>query len=185
MLANIFSASYDSTTGQVKVVLPNTSINGYKNTVNQYQTANTISVPIAGGLVSLDVQSPAQMQITGYQSTLIDENYTINEGEFTSYSTGWYASTRNSGVEIQEAQTANIENMMMGQSTNAVMLDILTYLIALYTWATTHTHSGVQTGSGISGITVQNVPNDSDITTDQTYITANHNLAITGTYEPK
>ena len=75
--------------------------------------------------------------------------------------------------------------MMMGQSTNAVMLDILTYLIALYTWATTHTHSGVQTGGGISGITVQTVPDDSGIVTDQTYIEGNENLAITGTYEPK
>jgi hypothetical protein len=179
------SASYNSSTGQVEVIIPNSTINGYSNTVFQFQTANTISVPNAGGLVDLDVQAPSQMQITGYQSTLIDDNYTISSGEFTSYSDSWYVSTRNAGVEIQQAQTANIENMMMGQSTNAVMLDILTYLIALYTWATTHTHSGVQTGGGISGVTVQVVPDDSDIVTDQTYIEGNENLAITGTYEPK
>ncbi len=192
MLANITSASYNATTGQINVLMPNTTINGYHNTVLQYQTANTLSVPIAGMLVDLDVQAPTQMQITGYNNAIVDTNYTITSGEFTSYSTNWYASTRISGVEIQQAHTANKENMMMGQSSNQVISDILALLINICGYLTTHTHkaglyvapSGGGPVTGTSGTPVQTTPDDSDVVSDKTYIDGNKNLAITGTYTP-
>ena len=185
MLANMESASYDATTGQVNIIMKNTTINGYQNTVNQYQDANTLSVPLPGNIVNLDMQAKTQMQVTGYQSTIIDENYTILPGEFTSYSPNWYVSTRVAGVEVQEANTANKENLMAGQSTNGVLSDIMQLLVDIVNYLETHTHSGVTTGSGSSGTPVEIPPDGSSVVSDQSYIGADHNLFITGTYEPK
>jgi hypothetical protein len=194
MLANITSAAYDPITGRVIVNIPNSTMNGYQNQVEQYQSPNTLSVPVAGMLVDLDVQAATQMQITGYNNSIIDTFYTIAAGEFTSYSPNWYHSTRIAGGEIQQANSANIENWMMGQSTNAVLLDIMAlevaiinYLAGLVTYLETHVHSGVQGGSGNTAVPTTNpatVPSDSTVVSDQTYIGGNENLALTGIYTP-
>ena len=188
MLANISNAAYNPTTGTIQITLPNSTINGYLNQVQQYQSPNTLSVPIPGMLVDLDVQAPTQMQVTGYNNSIIDTNYTIAQGEFTSYSRSWYGSTRNSGVEIQEAQTPNKENMMMGQSTNSVLLDIMNLLVNIISYLGTHTHSAGSYATnvpvtGISGTPTQTVPDDGTVVQDQSYIQANKNLAITGVYK--
>lgn len=185
MIANIVSAEYDNATGAVNVVMNNTTVNGYSNTVLSYQTANTLSVPLEGNLVNLDIQAPTQLQMVGVNSRITDIEYTIAPGEFTSYSTGWYLSTRNAGIEAQEANTPNKENLMAGQSTNAVLNDMLNIIIEIITYLGTHTHSAVQTGTDVSGTVVVPPPVDTEIIADQTYISANHNLLITGTYEPK
>lgn len=187
MLANMSSSFYNSDTGNIVVEMPNTTINGYSNSVGQYQTANTLSVPLPGNLVSLNVQCPTQMQVIGYQNSIIDNNYSIVPGEFTSYSTSWYASTRNSGIEIQEANTAHKENQVMGQSTNAVLLDIMNLLVEVVTYLGTHVHTGVMTGGSNTGTVFGSptIPDDSEVISDQTYIGDNKNLAITGVYTPK
>ena len=190
MLASMQTATYDSEKGIVKVVINNSSINGYKNTVRLYQTPNTISVPVEGNLINLDVQADSQLQMTGYNSRITDANFTIASGEFTAYSTNWYLSTRNLGVEVQQVNTANKENLIAGQSTNSVlndMLGIIIQIVAYMTAFSVHVHPGGTLPSGSTGVvaTQPPVPSDTDIVVDQTYIAANKNLFITGTYEPK
>lgn len=186
MLATISNATYDASTGTIVVTLDNSIANGFQNQVDQYQTANTLSVPIPGNVTNLDIQSSAQMQVSGYKNRITDTNYSIAPGEFTSYSPNWYSSTRVAGIEAQQVNTANKENFMMGQSTNGVLTDIMTLLIGMLTWMETHTHlyspgsnTPVQTNPP-----TQTPPNDSDVTSDQSYIADNKNLAITGTYMP-
>lgn len=182
-VANIKSASYVN--GVVEVISENAGINGQVNKLLLYQAPNTISVPKSGNMVTFEYQGPSQMQMTGYNSRILDENFTTSQGEWTGYSNSWYLSTRNSGVEVQQVNTTNKENLMAGQSTNSVLSDILALLIGIINYLETHTHSGVQTGGGDTGPVVQIVPDDSDIVSDKTYIDANKNLFITGTYEPK
>ena len=177
------SASYVN--GKVQVILKNSLMNGYSNTVNLYQTPNTISVPLARNLINIDSQGPSQVQMTGYNSVINDENYTIAPGEFTGYSQNWYVSARNGGVEVQQVNTTNKENLPAGQSTNSVLSDMLGIIIEIITYLGTHTHSGVTTGGGNSGPVVTPPPSDTDIVDDKTYIDANKNLFITGTYEPR
>lgn len=191
MLARIQQAEYDPTTGEVVIQLATSTVTGYQNVVTQYTVPNVISVPKINQVPNLDPQALTQVQITGYSNSLIDENYSINNGEFTAFSDNWYSSTKGSGVEIQEAQTTNIENLMMGQSTNSVLSDILQMLINIIDYLNSHTHEAgdltAPNGSvtGTTGEVVDAAPDDTDITQDLSYIQDNQNLAITGTYQPK
>src|ERR1700761_6053613 len=191
-LTNITSAQYDPDTGTIKVLMPNTSINGYQNTVDLYQTPNTISVPLPEDLAILEVQSPTQMQMNGQQTSVIDPNFTTLPGEFNAIAKNyWYFSTKLSGVQIQQALTSHIENMMMGPSTNLVLVDIMNLLIAIVNYLNSHTHeagdyvAGSAAVTGNSGTVVTAAPDDNTIISDNNYISANKNLAITGTYQPK
>jgi hypothetical protein len=190
MQGSFQSVSYDTnpispTYGQIIVILNNCDINAQFNQVIQFDTPNVLSMPVTGQLVNIDKEANTQFQVTGYVNSIQDVNYTIGTGEYTAYSSNWYSSVRTAGVEIQEANTANIENVMMGQSTNEVLLDIMQLLIDFITWASIHDHSGVQTGSGVSGPPVTSPPSDSTVVSDQTYINGNENLAITGVYTPR
>jgi len=191
MLCGVNNPSYDAETGTITVEVPDASIGGFKYELSQYQAAQTLSMPNDDVLANLDKQSSAQMMVTGYCSSIIDDEYTIKSGEFTSYSSNWYVSTRVAGVEIQQAKTANVENMMMGQSTNKVLADMLSLIIDLITWADSHTHSvttvisPVGPCTGATGTTITPAPSDSTVSKDLTYIKSNKNLAITGTYSKK
>lgn len=184
MIASLQSAEYDPTTGKIKILINNSTINGYQNTISNYTCPNVMSVPVSTNPINIDVQSATQMVMTGQNNRIIDSNYTIAPGEFTAYSQNWYTSTRNGGVEVQQANTANKENLMAGQSTNSVLSDIMDLLSAIVTYLGTHTHTG-GTISGNTGPVVTPPPSDTDILDDITYIDANKNLFITGTYEPK
>lgn len=171
--------------GALTLTTNNTSVLGYKNNVLIYQDANTFSVPAAGTLVNLENENPAYNAATGFSNRITDTNYSIQAGEWTAFSPNWYQSVRVAGVEIQEANTTNTENMVMGQSTNSVLSDMLELLIDIINYLDTHTHTGVTTGGGTSGIPTSPAPNDSQVVSDKTYIDADKNLAITGTYEPR
>lgn len=178
------SSFYDSESGRVKCNLSSSSAAGYPNLVNVYQGANCLSIPINSQLINIEIQSLSQQQATGFDNFIIDENYSLSSGEDTRYSQNWYSSVRTSGVEIQEAQSPNKENLMMGQSTNKVLSDIMELLIEVIQYLNTHIHSG-GTISGNTGTPTTSAPDDGSIGTDKTYIDGNHNLAITGIYEPK
>lgn len=187
MLASISGASYDATTGRVKATLNNSTVNGYQNTVEIFQSYGVLSVPVVKQLVNIEQQAQTQVMMTGYNNSIVDSNFVLNSGETCIYSPNWYNVVAINGIYMQVPHTASKENAMMGQSTNSVMLDILTYLIALYEWASTHTHQ-YSPGSNPptqTAVSTQTVPSDSGISSDQTYISGNHNLAITGTYEPR
>jgi hypothetical protein len=183
--ANISQATYNADTGQTEAIMPNSTMPGYQNLVNHYQTAQTMSIPNPGLPAHLAVIGPTEMWIAGYLNHITDANYTLQAGEHTAYSANWYQSVRISGVEIQEAQTANIENQVMGQSTNSVLSDIMSLLIQVITYLNVHVHTGVQAGSDVSGIVSVLAPDDTQVVSDKTYIDGNKNLAITGTYEPR
>lgn len=183
MLARGQQAQYDPTTGEIIIQLATSIVNGYQNTVTQYTTSGILSIPDLGSQIpNLDMQAQTQVQITGYSNSIIDSNYSLTVGEVTVYSPNWYSSVRIAGIEIQEAQTSNIENMMMGQSTNSVLIDILQMIIDITTYLNSHTHTGVQTGGGTSGIPSTTAPDDNNISSDLSYIQDNANLAITGVY---
>lgn len=202
MLAKAKSANYSTETGQVTVILDTSTMNGYPNTVDVFFPPQTISMPADNQLVDLDVQSLTQMQINGFSNKIIDANYTLNKGEHTTYSDNWYLSVRNGQVEIQQAQSANKEAMMMGVSTNALLIDIqqkleeiVTYLSTVQSFLSTHTHSAggltsTNPGDLVTGISGSSTspppasPTISPIDTDLTYTMANKNLVITGTYTP-
>ncbi len=188
MQTNISSAQYvsdsnDPDFGTIRITLDNAVSMGFINNVALYQDPNVLSVPNDVNPAELHVQSAAQMRMGGVRPSIQDTNFEISPGEWTSYTNNWYVNNRHSGVEIQQAQSSNKENMMMGQSTNEVLLDIVQALIALYDWAETHTHTG-GTISGNTGTPIEPIPDDSAIVNDETYIQDNKNLAITGTYEP-
>lgn len=185
MLAKYDTTIYDTETGTIKVNLSTSNCVGYPNQLGQFNAPNIIARPKTGQLVNIDQQNSAQLMVTGYENSIIDENYSLNPNETTIYSSSWYLNAFNNGIKVQQAQTANAENFMMGQSTNAVLVDILQYIIDLVTWLSTHTHSGVQSGSDTSGAPATIPPSDTTISNDNTYIGGNKNLAITGTYEPK
>jgi hypothetical protein len=184
IIGTIVSSNYDPASGQITMLLNNSTINGYQNTVYNYQSAQTLSAPLPGLLTHVSSSAISQMQVTGFATSLIDENYTWNAGEHTAFSQNWYTNTRINGCDIQQAQTANIENMVMGQSTNHVLTDIMALLVAVIDYLNTHVHSGVTTGGGVSGVVTVPAPDDSTVVSDQTYIGDNKNLAITGSYEP-
>lgn len=200
MLARMQSAKYNSDTGEIEIQLATSTTTGYQNTVAQYTTPGIIAFPSTNQVPNIDPQAQTQVQVTGYSNSIVDANYTIAAGEITNYSTNWYSSVRNSGVEIQQAQTANKENAIMGQSTNSVLADIINlqlniivYLQTIEDLFNTHTHSGVSSGSDMTGPvtgtaippTFPAPPSDTDVSNDLTYIEGNKNLAITGIYEPK
>lgn len=182
---------FNPVTGRVQVTLNNSIINGYLNRVEQYGTYGVMSVPLPNQLVSQVPQSATQVYINGYNNTILDANYSINAGEVSLYSTAWYSFTANGGIYMQPVGTANKENAMMGQSTNAVLSDMLSIIIEIIDYLGTHTHlPGMYNVSavpvvGASGAPIELTPDDTDIVADQTYINGNKNLAITGTYVPK
>lgn len=189
MIAQMSGATYDTSTGKIIIQLATSLQNGYTNTVDLYQSPQTLSMPLPKQLVDLDVQAATQMMAIGFNNIIKDTNYTIQAGEFTSYSTNWYNSTRNNGVEIQEANTAHIEHIPMGESTNHVIYDILQYIIELAAYIMTHTHdAGTYNIAavpvvGVSDVPVQPIPPLTNINKDVPYINANKNLAKTG-YAP-
>lgn len=184
MKADFIQANFEN--GLVTIITTNCAAFGYPNSLYQYQTAQTLSMPTLGTPVNIDIQNDAQVMVTGYRTSIIDYNYAAPNGEFTSYSSNWYASTRVSGVEIQQAQTANIENTVMGQSTNSVLVDIMSLIVEIINYLGTHTHT-YSPGEGTptpTTVPIQPLPNDSQVVNDQSYIQDNKNLAITGVYEP-
>ncbi len=178
-------AAYDPVTGCIKVTLANSTSIGYGNNMDQYAPAGVMSVPSTMDLVNQDPQSRAQVHVTGYKNVILDENFSINPGEISLYSTNWYNQTANGGIFMQPRNTAFKENAVMGQSTNKVLVDIMDLLIGVITYLDSHVHTGVTTGGGNSGPPLDPAPDDSDVVADNAYIGGNKNLAITGTYEPK
>lgn len=185
MIGSMQSAYFDPTTGTIKVILNNSTINGYANTVDQYNPYGIMSIPLPDALVNLDRQSSAQVQSTGYKCTVKDASFTINAGEIGLYSINWYNMTANAGIYMQPRNTVNKENAVMGQSTNLVLVDMMNLLIDIINYLGTHVHTGVTTGSGDTGTPLTPPPDDSTVISDKTYISGNKNLAITGTYTPK
>lgn len=185
MLSSFNSAAYDSVTGNVVVNLDTSTAPGYPNQIIQMDTPNIISVPKSGEMINIEQQDKSQVLAVGYANRIIDSNFSIGANEIALYSANWYGCTYGNGVFVQEANTTHKENYMMGQSTNSVLHDILAYLIAIFNYLGTHTHSGVQSGTDTSGVPVTPPPVDTQIIDDQTYIDGNKNLAITGTYEPR
>lgn len=183
MLAKMTSASFDTSTGRVSVSLDTSTSVGYPNNCQQFGDYGHIAVPLPGQLVEVTQQALAQVQVTGYNNQVKDTNFSLNPGESASYNANWYTIHSLNGEYIQEAQTAHVENVMMGQSTNAVLKDILDYLVGLESYIGSHVHSGCG-GTNDSGGPTTSPPDVSAISADVTYIGDNKNLAITGTYTP-
>jgi hypothetical protein len=87
---------------------------------------------------------------------------------------------------MQPVSASDKENAMMGQSTNGVITDILNLLVDIVNYLGSHVHTGVQTGTDNTGpvFATPPLPDDSNVVSDQGYISDNKNLAITGTYTP-
>lgn len=185
MIGQMSSARYDPLSGRIKVKLISSTANGYGNTVDQYSPYGIMSVPNSDVLINLDRQALTQVVATGYNNTILDVNFSINAGEISLYSNNWYNHTANSGIFMQPRNTAFKENAVMGQSTNKVLKDIMELLINIITYLDTHVHTGVTSGGANSGPPLNPAPDNSTVVTDNIYIGANKNLAITGTYEPK
>jgi hypothetical protein len=185
MIGEMKSASYDATTGTVKVILRTSTTVGYPDTSEQYSPYGIMSVPLPDVLVNVDNQARSQNMVTGYNNRIMDENFSINPGEISLYSVNWYNHTHNAGISMQPRNSINKENAVMGQSTNKVLIDIMSLLISVIQYLDEHVHTGVTTGGGNSGPPLDPAPSDTVVSEDKDYIEANKNLAITGTYEPK
>ena len=184
MLAKMVSGIFDRASGRVQVILATSTQPGYPNSCEQFGPYGWMAVPLPGQMVEISPQSMAQVQATGYNNQVTDPNFSLLPGESSSYNASWYGLHALSGEYLQEAGTTNAENLMMGQSTNAVLTDILNYLVDLESYIGSHVHSGCG-GIDNSGAPVDLPPAPTDLATDATYIAANKNLAITDTYEPK
>jgi hypothetical protein len=185
MIAEMSSASF-GTNGRVLVELKTSTINAYTNLVEQYSPYGIMSVPLPTQLVNIEQQSPTQVMMTGFNNAITDSEFSINAGEIATYSQSWYNFTANAGIYMQPVGLSNKENAMMGQSTNGVITDILNLLVEIINYLGTHVHTGVTSGTDESGIAFATppLPDDSNVIADQTYISDNKNLAITGTYTP-
>ena len=185
MQAIMESASFAD--GSVTVDLSTSTMSGYVNNCQQYNDYGHISVPNETQLVNIDNQSPSNVVVTGYANRITDTNFNIVAGESANYSNSWYHIRANNGVFIQQANTTNKENVMMGNSTNHILLDmanllvsIITYLQTIETVFNSHTHSGVQSGSSSTGTTSApfiTPPSDSDVNGDISKVTNGTNLA--------
>jgi len=184
MLAKMTSASFSSSNRRVSVNLETSTSVGYTNNCQQYSPYGIMSVPLPGQLVLISQQSAAQVVVSGYNNQVNDENFSILPGETTIYAPSWYIRNAIAGCAIQQANSANVEHQMMGESTNSVIADILEYLVGLQGYIASHVHSGCG-GDINSGAPTTSPPATGSLSTDQTYIAANQNLAITGTYQPK
>lgn len=190
----IDNASLDSG-GYVVADLTTSTIPGYNNiSCSICFDPGHYAIPLSNTLLKYDLISDSDLAIHGFYNYIADANLSISSGDTVNYSAtednsgsisySWYQVVSNNGVYIQEANTSNKENQMMGQSTNKVLLDIMELLEEIVTFLSTHTHSGVTTGVGISGISVLSPPSTTTITKDNTYISSNENLAITNVYKP-
>lgn len=197
MLGAMTSAAFDTTDGRVKVTLSTSTSAGYGNVCEQYQDWGHISVPIPVQLINSDQQALTQVVVTGYNNQITDPNFALNPGESCNYSINWYHVRATTGIYMQQAYSSTDtgrditkENSMMGQSTNAVLTDILNRLIALESWADSHTHAAgslIDSRSapctGNTAVPNSTSPSGNNINTDLTYIIANENLAITDVFK--
>jgi hypothetical protein len=196
MLAIMENAYLDTEDGRVKVNLSTSISAGYYNNCEQYNDWGHYSVPLPIQPVNIDNQSTINVVVTGYANQITDPNFTCNAGESVNFSAvfhgnnvvyKWYQKRTANGVFIQQANTPNIENEMMGNTTNHILLDmanllvsIITYLQGIETTFNTHTHSGVTTGTDTSAPpngSFSNPPNSTNVQNDIPRLTNNTNLA--------
>jgi len=184
--------------GSISVSLYTSTNLGYLNQCSQYQSWGIYSIPTANQIANIEQQADTNVVVTGYNNRITDTNFTATtQGSTSLYSLSWYLcddAGSGKGIYAQPVNTANQENFMMGQSTNKVLLDIMNLLVEVITYLGTvetifnaHVHSGVMTGSGTSAVSTTpwgTPPDPTTVNNDNTYITANKNLAITGTYTP-
>lgn len=182
--AQYISDSTSAYYGSTIVNFNTTNTNGYINTCRLYSNYGFLSVPLNNQLVLTNTECMSNVQAIGVNSTIQDENFNLSGGEAVNYSTKWYNKYTNNGISIQVAQTPNEENAVMGQSTNQVLTDIMTLLLAVVNWSMNHTHGGVITGTSTTTSPIQPTPDKTEVESDTTYISGNHNLAITDVYEP-
>ena len=194
MIGSLSSAEYLN--GEIVCSLTDSLYLGYPNTVYQYGMANCISFPNDNTQPILSSQNDAQVDIIGYRNNITDPNFNIYEGEFCSYSNDWYMITGNNngnnGVMLQSKVQNIKENMMMGQSTNKVLTDIIDLLndIAIFsinvkTAHNTHIHL-VTPEFVVSPPAIQivaDLPNPNKVENDRTNIGQGSNLAGYG-YNP-
>lgn len=126
-----YSYNNDTNTGQVTVNLTTSTNAGYPNNCQQYNDYGHISVPLPKQILNTDNQCLSNVVVTGYNNTITDKNFMINAGESCNYSTAWYHIRANDGIYIQQVNTTNKENAMMGQSSNHIMLDMANLLVAI------------------------------------------------------
>lgn len=146
MIGQLDTATY--TGGEIQCSLLSSLYLGYANTVYQYGMANTISFPLPNSQTLMVSQSDAQVDVIGYRNNILDTNFNLYSGEFCSYSKDWYMITGNKasdpnggngGLVIQPNPAPALplpknENMMMGQSTNKVLADIVDSLDKIFAY---------------------------------------------------
>ena len=186
MIGIVSSAIFDPTKKVARITLSSALSLGQSMTVSQYVPSGEISLPLPGQMVTIKQHGLTQIEILGYLNAIDDENFTIHPGEWARTNANWYLQGALTGLQIQEALTANIEHLMAGESTNKVLLDVIKLVIAQNQFLANHVHSngnnGNPTGAYMSATST--LPSDAQVSQDQTYISNNKNLTITGTYQP-
>ena len=183
MLGIVQSASFDPIKQLASITLASSLSLGQTMTVEQYCTAGDISLPAQGQYVQLEQDGLTSVRIVGYLNTLVDKNFVIVSGEWSKCNANWYLQGRLSGLQIQQALTDNIEHLMAGESTNAVLLDLINNVIALCAYTSSHIHTNGNAGANTGTPTTSVQP--TNLSADKSYIGGNQNLIITGTYKPK
>lgn len=188
MQAKLISAEFDLPTQRVKVNLSTSTSSGLTSTkCEQYQTYGIMSVPMPGQLVEVKQDGLANTYVTGYNNQLYpkDDYFSINPGEISLYSLKWYISASNDSVNIKPRHLGYVsEPMMMGKSTNALLTDLINYIISLEEYISHHTHSGCG-GNSNSGPPTSSPPETDKLESDKDYISNEGNLAVTDKYYPK
>lgn len=185
MLGVVQSSKYNTTSGGADITLSVSTSAGQIFTVHQYGDYGDISLPMVGQVCEVVAQSSTntQVDVLGYYNYVKDPNLVVPAmGEKLQTGLSFYLQNYKSGLWIQKALSTARENLMMGQSTNAVLVDIINVLVAMCAYSTNHIHTngngGANTGKATTNVPSSNLPND------LTYIQANNNLATTG-YIPK
>jgi hypothetical protein len=186
MIGIVQSALFHPIKKVAKITLSSSLSLGQLMTVSQYVPSGEISLPAPGAIVTLKQHGLTQVEILGYLNTIDDTNFSIQPGEWAKTNSNWYLQGSLTGLQIQEALTANIEHLVAGESTNKVLIDVIKLVIAQNQFLSSHVHSngnnGNPTGAYIPATSP--LPSASQVSNDQTYIGKNQNLAITGTYQP-